>query len=116
MADQKISQLDELTDLDVADVFPVVDVSANTTKKLTFDTIRDNVLGDLDNLEVFESRSDAEAANIDTSVDHILVGGLFYVRDSAGTALVSADGAQWSPDLVAHNNTVYFEHFADNTA
>lgn len=40
MADQKISQLTELTSADDADVLPIVDTSVNTTKKITWSNIK----------------------------------------------------------------------------
>lgn len=39
MADKKISELTNLTGLDSADFFPIVDVSANTTKRSSLSTL-----------------------------------------------------------------------------
>lgn len=44
------------------------------------------------------SRADAEAAMVPAGMRKIVVGSLAYRRDPAGAALVTGDGAHWSPD------------------
>lgn len=48
-------------------------------------------------INAFPSRAEAEAATAPPSVHRITVAGLDYIRDPAGTALVTGDGAAWSP-------------------
>lgn len=43
------------------------------------------------------TRAQAEAANVDAQVNAIIVDGLAFTRDAAGTALTTNDGATWSP-------------------
>lgn len=42
-------------------------------------------------------RAQAMATDIQPDIQYLTVGGLRYVRDPAGTALTTADGAKWSP-------------------
>lgn len=49
----------------------------------------------------FDSRAQAEAASIPSSVQYINVAGLQYVRDPSGTALETAGGDRWSPSGLA---------------
>ncbi|PZF80149.1 hypothetical protein [Jiangella anatolica] len=48
-------------------------------------------------LEVFADRDEAEQATVPASVLRIVVGTQLYERDPAGTALLTADGGEWSP-------------------
>lgn len=46
----KISELTELTELKDEDVLAGVDVSANETKKVTLNSLKEFILGDIDDL------------------------------------------------------------------
>ena len=55
---------------------------------------------------VYASRAAAQAATVPAAVLQVFVldddATLVYVRDATGTALTTADGANWSPDGAAH--------------
>jgi len=46
MASIKISELNEMTSLDSADLLPVVDSTADETKKITYSNIKTNIIND----------------------------------------------------------------------
>lgn len=66
-------------------------------------------------IQPYTSRASAEAATVPASINRIAVTApdgstLHYVRNTSGTALMSGDGAKWSPD-----GSTYPDHFAENT-
>ena len=65
-----------------------------------------------DRLPTFTTRTEAEAVSADTaSATYIIVAGLFYKYDAAGTALTTGDGRTWKP-----SGLVYPEHFGADTS
>jgi hypothetical protein len=76
MADLKISQLTALTAItaDAADVFPLVDTSATTTKKITLSDVVEFVI----NSEAFSTGVAGLAETVDfTDVDNVLSNAVF---------------------------------------
>ena len=43
----KISELQELTDIDISDILPVVDIENDSTKKIKFETIKNKILEEI---------------------------------------------------------------------
>ena len=76
MADLKISQLTALTAItaDATDVFPLVDTTAETTKKITFADVVEFVI----NSEAFSTGVSGLAPTVDfTDVDNVLSNAVF---------------------------------------
>ena len=76
MADLKISQLTALTAATAAltDVFPLVDISATTTKKITVSDLIDFIVAS----SAFSTGVDALAPTVDfTDIDNVLSNAVF---------------------------------------
>ena len=76
MADLKISQLTALTAItaDATDVFPLVDTTAETTKKITFADVVEFIV----NSEAFSNEVASLAPTVDfTDIDNVLSNAVF---------------------------------------
>ena len=80
-----------------------------------FDQAFDDVVGSFNAalayfFKNYSTRAEFEAATIPANVNYVIIAGLAYVRDTAGTAITSANGVKFSP-----YGTIMPEHWAENT-
>jgi len=103
---RRISDLTRTTELADADDFAIWSAKDQDTRKVAQSAVSALVGSTLMGSYPYGSRAEAQAARPAPVINRIYVaeGGLLlgYLRDVTGTALITADGAKWSPDGTAN--------------
>lgn len=86
---KKISELTTISELSDSDLIPIVDVSANTTNKVTFSDLMQEKVGDLTELETTSKDTIVNAINNLASGEIVAsnLGGTGYIKYSNGFML-----------------------------
>jgi len=102
----QINELTRTTALADADDYAIWSAADQDTRKVSQATLAAKVGSTLTGSVPYLTRAEAQAARPALAITRIFISqnGLLlgFIRDVAGTALITADGSKWSPDGVAH--------------